>query len=48
MFSCTASVDQEDTPEGVGTDGASKATQFATRDNNAYGLVFVKRLVSTS
>lgn len=35
IFSCTASEDQEDTPEGVGTDGASKSTQFATRDNKA-------------
>lgn len=48
IFSYIASVDQEDIPEGVETDGASKSTQFATRDNNAYGLVFVKRLVNTS
>ena len=48
IFNCTATIDQEGIPKGVGTGAASQSPQFATNDNNTsltgllQGVVFVK------
>lgn len=48
IFNCTATIDQEGIPEGVGTGAASQSPQFAANDNNTsltgllQEVVFVK------
>lgn len=45
ILNCTASVHQEDTPEGVGTGRASQSPQFAMKDNSASLTGFLQGVV---